>query len=98
VVTDGPTETPSLRLEVAVDAFDVTQTVSVLTASWTITTADDTRARFISYGSFTASLGEAGGDAAIVTAKAETIAKLADAVAATTQAAVVARSSVAQHN
>jgi uncharacterized lipoprotein YmbA len=98
VVTDGPTETPALRLEVAVDAFDVTQVSSVLTASWSITTADDTRARFISHGTFISSLGGTGGDPAMVTAMAETIAKLADAVAATTSGGVAGRSSMVLHN
>jgi uncharacterized lipoprotein YmbA len=86
VVTDGPTETGSVQIEVTVSAFDVTGAASVLTASWTVIWPGDRRKPVSRHGTFTASLAQPGADVADVAAMAATVAELSDSIAATTRA------------
>jgi len=84
VVADGPTETPSVQIAVTVSAFDVTGAASVLTASWTVIWPGEGRKQASSHGTFTTSLAQrGGGDVADVAGMAETVAELADGIAAT---------------
>ncbi len=83
VVPDGPTEPPSVQIEVTVSAFDVTPAASVLAASWTVMWQGDRRAPVTRNGTFTTSVAQPGGDLAVVAAMAETVAKLSDGIAAT---------------
>jgi len=85
VVADGPTEQPSVQIEVTVSAFDVTEAASVLTASWTVIWPGNARPPVNRHGTFTTTLATHG-DVAEVAAMAETVAELSDSIAATTRA------------
>jgi uncharacterized lipoprotein YmbA len=82
VVSDGP----AVQIEVTVSAFDVTAATSVLAASWTVVWPGGGRLPVIGHGKFTSSVGQPGGDLAVVAAMAETVAELSDGIAATTLA------------
>jgi len=87
LATDGPTETHAVQIEVTINAFDVTQATSVLTASWAVIGGVEGGKPIDRQGIFTTSIAPSGGDLAVVTAMADTIAQLADGIAATVRAA-----------
>jgi uncharacterized lipoprotein YmbA len=86
VVTVGPTEPPPLQIEVRVNAFDVTKAASVLAASWTAVRQGGGSLPVTGHGTFSTSIAQPGGDLAVVTAMAETVAELSDGIAATARA------------
>lgn len=77
---------PAVQIEVTVSAFDVTPAASVLDASWTVASPGDGRPPVTRHGTFSSLVAEPGGDQAVVAAMAETVAELADGIAATTRA------------
>jgi uncharacterized lipoprotein YmbA len=86
VVTDAPTQPPSVQIEVTVSAFDVTAAASVLVASWTVSWQGDSRPPLTGNGTFTTSVAQPGGDLAVIAAMAEAVAELSDSIAATARA------------
>lgn len=86
VVTDAPSTTPSVQIEVTISAFDVTGATSVLAASWSIGWQGKNWPPVTSQGNFNTSIAQPGGDQAVVAAMAETVGKLSDGIAATTRA------------
>ncbi len=86
VAADGPTQTPSVQIEVTVTAFDVTPAASVLVASWTVSWQDDGRPPVTGHGRFGTAVAPPGGDLAVVAAMADNVAELSDSIAATARA------------
>jgi len=83
IVVDGPVETASVQIDVTVSAFDVTETASVLAASWTVTWPGAGHSPMVRQGMFATGIARPGGDLAAVAAMAATVGKLSDGIAAT---------------
>jgi uncharacterized lipoprotein YmbA len=86
IVSDETAASTSARIEVTINAFDVTTATSVLAASWTVAWQGDARPPASHHGRFSTSVAPPGGDLAVVAAMAETVAALSDGIAATTHA------------